>query len=271
MLSDPGRRAGKPLEHRGTIPLVPSPTFSLALVWDGTASAPDIQRVFENLETCFEPSVVSNLALIQSPAFACLHFTVDFSAYSRSTLSQLESETKKSGGRFIELLRIPEDKREAFKTQFLMPAHGTNLSCSSFKDCSRPLVEHLAKLASGRADVPTVKPPPQPRQSSSETRQAPRFNVNLDVEFKTEFDFTREHASNISKGGVFVRTTQRPALNSELGLRIKLPNGQVIQTSARVVHVVDHPQHGGVGLAFSREDPLFSGALDRYLAEIQKK
>ncbi len=248
-----------------------TPTFALAILWDGTASPQAVQRVFENLETSFEPSVVSNLALTQSPALACLHFTVDFSAYSRATLAQLESETKKSGGRFIELLRIPEDKRDAFKAQFLMPPQGSPLACRNFKECSQPLAEHLARLASGRVDVPMVKPPPQPRQDSSSTRQAPRFNVNLQVEFDTEADFAREHTINISKGGVFVRTTQRLGLNSELGLRIKLPNGQMIQTPARVVHVVDHPQNGGVGLAFSREDPQFIDVLEKYLAEIQKK
>jgi len=251
---------------------VANPTFSLAILWDGTASAPAVQRVIENLETTFEPSAVSNLAVIQLPSMACLHFTVDFSAYSRATLTQLEIDSTRCGGRFIELLRIPEDKREAFKAQFLTPVQGSNLSCGSFKECSRPLAEHLGKLAAGRAEVPTVKPSPaRPRQTGPDARQAPRFDVNLQVEFDSEADFAREHAINISKGGVFVRTTQRPALNSELGLRIKLPNGQVIQTRARVVHVVDHPENGGVGLAFGREDPAFGGALDQYLAEIQKK
>ena len=249
-----------------------NPTFSLAILWDASASAPAVQRVVENLETTFEASAVSNLAVIQLPSMACLHFTVDFSAYSRATLTQLESDTTKSGGRFIELLRIPEDKREAFKAQFLMPAQGSILACGSFKECSRPLAESLGKLAAGRAEVPMAKPSPPPaRQTSSDMRQAPRFNVNLQVEFDNEADFAREHTINISKGGVFVRTTQRPALNSELGLRIKLPNGQVIQTPARVVHVVDHPQNGGVGLAFSREDQAFASALDQYLAEIHKK
>ncbi len=273
MLSDPGGRAG------GTPPApcvecssVAAPTFALAILWDGTAAPPAVQRVLETLETHFEPSVLSNLALTLSPTLACLHFTADFSAYARATLTELEAETKKSGGRFIELLRIPEEKRDAFKAQFLLPPQGAPLSCGSFKECSRPLIEHLGKLASGRADVPVAKPPPQQRQGQGPTtRQAPRFNVNLQLEFETEADFVREHAGNISKGGVFVRTAQRPALNAELGVRIKLPNGEVIQTSARVVHVVDHPKTGGIGLAFSREDPLFTSKLDKYLAEIQKK
>jgi uncharacterized protein (TIGR02266 family) len=250
--------------------LVGTPQFALAILWDATAPAAAVQRVLESLDEHFEPKLVSNIALTLSPAMACLHFSVDFSAYNRTALSQLESEAKKSSGRFIEMLRIPEDKREGFKAQFLSPPQGVPLACESFKECKRPLLEHIEKLVSGRAATPVVKPPPR-TTSYPTARQSPRFNVNLQVDFENASDFAREHASNISKGGLFVRTSQRPALNSELGLRIKLPNGQVLQTSARVVHVVDHPQHGGVGLAFSREDPLFMETLDRYLAEVQKK
>jgi uncharacterized protein (TIGR02266 family) len=208
-------------------------------------------------------------------------------------LTHLEGETKRSGGRLIELLRIPEDKRALFKTQFLMPADGPALACASFKECARPLLEHLGKLASARKKDPGAKPPEQPQPARVARkkepkapevkppvppqtppvaeRRSPRFNVNLEVEFKTEADFVREHASVISKGGLFVQTTERPRLNSELGLRIKLANGQVIETSARVVHVLDGAKAGGLGLAFSKEDVQFTEALDKYLAGLQRK
>lgn len=91
------------------------------------------------------------------------------------------------------------------------------------------------------------------------------------MEFSTEADFIREHALNISKGGVFVRTHQRPALNSELAVKLQLPNGQVIQTVARVVHVLDHPTSGGVGLAFTRDDPGFTKKLEVYLSSLPNK
>src|SRR5713101_5420769 len=212
----------------------------LAILWDEMALLQSIQRVLSELESTFLPPVVSNLSLTLSPAMACLHFNVEFSSYSRGTLTHLEGETKRSGGRLIELLRIPEDKRALFKAQFLMPADGPALACTSFKECARPLLEHLGKLASARKKdpkAPEVKGPAPLQTQPIAKRQSPRFKVNLEVEFKTEADFVREHASVISKGGLFVQTTERPRLNSELGLRIKLPNGQVIETSARVVHV----------------------------------
>jgi uncharacterized protein (TIGR02266 family) len=217
---------------------------------------------------------VSNVALTLSPATACLHFSVDFSVYSRGALNQLESEVKKSGGRLIELLRIPEEKREAFKAQFLLPPGGAPMTFSHLKLTARPLEEHLVKLAA--ADhvrrVPVITQPSAPaRAPLPQQRQSPRFSVNLEVHFQTESDFVREHASNLSKGGIFLNTKERPPLNSELGLKIRLPNNELIQTTARVVHHVEQPAPGGVGLAFNQDDSGFEQMLENYLAGLDKK
>jgi len=241
---------------------VAPPSFVVAIIWDATARPHAVQRVLEELASQFEPSLVSNLSLTFLPSIACLHFSAAFSAYSRAALNQLEAETTKSGGRFVELLRIAEDKREAFKAQFLAPPQSSPLLRNTFKDCARPLLEHLAKLGAA--------PTSRPHHSPSGTRQSPRFSVNLEVEFATEDDFAREHATTISKGGLFVRTSQRPPLDSELKLRLKLPNGEPIETWARVVYVLDQPKRGGLGLAFSREDSAFRAALNQYLAGLQR-
>mgnify|MGYP001764993945 CR=1 FL=1 len=47
-----------------------------------------------------------------------------------------------------------------------------------------------------------------------------------------------------------------------------LPNGERLQGDAVVVHVVDDPYKGGVGLAFLSDDPTFADTLDRYLASL---
>src|SRR5262249_51176648 len=227
-----------------------------------------VLRVLEELAAQIEPSLVSNLSLALSPSIACLHFSAAFSAYSRAALNQLEAETIKSGGHFVELLRIAEDKRGAFKAQFLTPPQSSPLLRNSFKDCAQPLLEHLAKLGSVSGSAPEAARG-SPPHSPSGRRQGPRFNVNLQVEFATEDDFVREHATTISKGGLFLRTSQRPSLNSELKLRLKLPNGELIETMARVVYVRDQPDQG-VGLAFCREDSAFREAMNRYLAVLQR-
>ena len=72
-------------------------------------------------------------------------------------------------------------------------------------------------------------------------------------------------------GGIFICTSQRPELNSTVGIRIKLPNGQPLQTTARVVHIQDVPDPGGVGLAFSQGDRVFMHLLERYFSPGPKK
>jgi len=251
---------------------VGKPTFSLALLWDVTSSRANVNQLIESLESYFPGSNVSNIGVTLSQAMACLHFSVDFSLYAKDTLAQVDSEVAKSGGRFVELLRIPEDKREVFKAQFLFPADGACSTFNHLKDCARPIQQHLTKLASGTQQAALVQPtspvasrPPQPAK-----RQATRFNCNLEVELQTDKGLIREHAANISIGGIFVLTSERPALNSEVGLKMRLPNGELLQTKVRVVHVLDQPAPGGVGLAFSRDDGRFMRMLERYFSPSKK-
>jgi uncharacterized protein (TIGR02266 family) len=104
--------------------------------------------------------------------------------------------------------------------------------------------------------------------SGPELRRYKRFPVNLEMEFRTELDFVREHALNISNGGLFVRTAHRPQPDSVVTVDVKLPNGNRLQGDAVVVHVVDDPYTGGVGLAFLSDDATFSQTLDGYLASL---
>jgi uncharacterized protein (TIGR02266 family) len=78
----------------------------------------------------------------------------------------------------------------------------------------------------------------------------------------------REHATNISNGGLFVRTAHRPPIDTIVTVDLKLPNGERLQGDAIVVHLVDDPYKGGVGLAFLSDDPTFAETLDRYLASL---
>jgi uncharacterized protein (TIGR02266 family) len=115
-----------------------------------------------------------------------------------------------------------------------------------------------------------VEPQPAPEQGPSgpELRRYKRFPVHLEMEFRTELEFVREHATNISNGGLFVRTAHRPPLDSIVTVDVRLPNGERLQGSAVVVHVVDDPYKGGVGLAFLSDDPSFADTLDRYLVSL---
>ncbi|WP_233261648.1 TIGR02266 family protein [Vitiosangium sp. GDMCC 1.1324] len=122
----------------------------------------------------------------------------------------------------------------------------------------------------------TEEPPaesiPEPGTPAYETfdtqRRGRRFAVKLEMEFRTELDFVREHATNISNGGLFVRTAHRPPVDSVVTVQVRLPNGERLQGDALVVHVVDDPYKGGVGLAFINDDTTFAETLDRYLASL---
>ncbi len=107
-----------------------------------------------------------------------------------------------------------------------------------------------------------------PYQTFDTDRRGRRFAVKLEMEFRTELDFVREHATNISNGGLFVRTAHRPPVDSVVTVAVRLPNGERLQGDALVVHVVDDPYKGGVGLAFINDDPTFAETLDRYLASL---
>ncbi|WP_407736344.1 TIGR02266 family protein [Hyalangium sp.] len=119
---------------------------------------------------------------------------------------------------------------------------------------------------------PQEQPQEQPEDlaapSGPELRRYKRFPVNLEMEFRTELDFVREHATNISNGGLFVRTAHRPPMDAIVRVDVRLPNGDRLQGDALVVHVVDDPYKGGVGLAFLSDDPSFAETLDRYLASL---
>jgi uncharacterized protein (TIGR02266 family) len=136
------------------------------------------------------------------------------------------------------------------------------------------LVEPAAPAAT-RAPESTPEPPAalDPHRvpmapPGSPQRRGRRFAVKLELEFRTELDFVREHALNISNGGLFVRTAHRPPPDSVVTVDVKLPNGERLQGDAVVVHVVDDPYTGGVGLAFLSDDATFSQTLDRYLASL---
>ena len=119
------------------------------------------------------------------------------------------------------------------------------------------------------ASPPQAEPHRVPAAApGSPQRRGRRFAVRLEIEFRTELDFVREHALNISNGGLFVRTAHRPQRDSVVTVDVKLPNGERLQGDALVVHVMDDPYTGGVGLAFLSDDVTFARTLDRYLASL---
>ena len=109
---------------------------------------------------------------------------------------------------------------------------------------------------------------PNKKDSGRDQRRSPRYPVKLEVRFRSARDLLDEHATNISKGGLFVRTPRKLDLDERVALSIRLPNGQALTASARVAHVHAGPGEPGVGLEFEGDNQEFNLALDRYLAEL---
>jgi hypothetical protein len=179
-----------------------------------------------------------------------------------------------SGGRMVDLLRIPEDKREEFSAQFLIPTHGAALRLNRFKDCAGPIQEHLNKLARGGVRdqglvATTTSAARRWLSQLPSRRRLPRFGCRLQVQLQAGSGFVYGLVTNISLGGLFVCTSQH-ALKSELFLKVQLPDGYLLQTTARVVHVVDRRAPGGVGLAFSPADPALTRELARCFSTVQQ-
>jgi uncharacterized protein (TIGR02266 family) len=238
---------------------------------------------------------------------ASVELKVDAPGYPRAAVERLAEEVRHSGGTFVELWRLPKAERDAFRATTLtggttysreeraaaalaLKQHLDMLSAKGTHPASAPLspldapVGLTARAAhtgrgTGQEGEEPVRPPPPPAPGDDARRvplAAPggpqrrgrRFAVKLELEFRTELEFVREHALNISNGGLFLRTAHRPPPDSVVTVDVKLPNGERLQGDAVVVHVVDDPYTGGVGLAFLSDDPTFARTLDDYLASL---
>ena len=238
------------------------PTFEIALVWSSAERAHEATRFVVGLEQHVPRTSLTRLEIMPGQSVAVLAFEADFSIYQEALVRDLSTGAKRCGGRLVEVLRLNSRVREEFRRQFLQGT-GTPFPCASYEEAATILAQRLAALPSCPGqDAPKQDAPHTP------TRRDQRHEVQLVVEFKTNAAFVAEYASNISKGGIFVRTSERPQPNTYVELRLHLPDGRDLTTSARVVHVFEHPEHGGVGLAFENRYPAFQKALAEYCASL---
>ncbi|MBI5543996.1 MAG: PilZ domain-containing protein [Deltaproteobacteria bacterium] len=280
------------------------PTYGIALYWDLPEHAAKAKGLVESLAETYPREQVARLEVIRRLGSVVLYLELDFSLYGRATLNDVERRTIAAGGKMVELMRLAEAEREQFKAKFLKSALGPGVTFDAYSEAAKMLVEHLGSLRQGQqpqqapASAPVTASAPAPATASAPAppsgprpaqrpapaspakppvlvrqggtgaadRKDPRVDVTMEIEFKTDSAFVTEYASNLSKGGVFVRTKLRPQQNTYVPLRLHLPSGKILETSARVVHVFDHPEHGGVGLAFEKRDPQFEKELVQYIA-----
>lgn len=96
-------------------------------------------------------------------------------------------------------------------------------------------------------------------------RQHPRFitHEQIRLEVQGRNDLRPVWMSDISKGGLFIRTEQPPPLRTSVQVTIQSPEGQLALT-AEVVHVIEG-EGGGVGLQFMDLTPERRQRIEAYV------
>jgi type IV pilus assembly protein PilZ len=101
-----------------------------------------------------------------------------------------------------------------------------------------------------------------------------RFRVTIPVDCSTQHLFISNHVSNISKGGLFIRSEQPLPLNSEVALVLRLPEtGDCIRATGRVVWNYDMLKGTsrivpGSGIRFVDMPVRDRAALEAYLERL---
>jgi type IV pilus assembly protein PilZ len=106
-------------------------------------------------------------------------------------------------------------------------------------------------------------------------RGHPRFHTGFTVRFRTAREFAREHARNISRGGIFIQTDAPPDVDEVISVQLELPDGgPPATTSGLVMHRVtreDAEREGtvaGAGVQFLDADDDFRARIDAYLHKL---
>jgi type IV pilus assembly protein PilZ len=115
----------------------------------------------------------------------------------------------------------------------------------------------------------------QMRDTPRSDRGYQRFHTQFTVRFRTAREFVREHAENISRGGVFIQTQSPPQVDEVITVQLELPDGGPIATSSGLVMhrvtVDEAEQNGlvpGIGVQFLDADDQFRERIDRYIQSL---
>ena len=111
-------------------------------------------------------------------------------------------------------------------------------------------------------------------QADGNQRGFPRHQVTLAVRFRTARDFVLEHASNISRGGIFIQTDDPPPMDAQVQVELQLPGDPTpVSTNGVVVHrqLAVGGKTPGVGVQFVDATDGFRERIDRYMDSLAKE
>lgn len=103
---------------------------------------------------------------------------------------------------------------------------------------------------------------------SDDLRQHSRTLINR--EFETIEEFIAEYVSNISQGGVFIRSKNPLPVGTRVNLKFSviLDDFETVEGEGEVVRVDTTGEHMGMGVAFTRLTAESKDLIDRITARI---
>lgn len=106
-------------------------------------------------------------------------------------------------------------------------------------------------------------------------RQFPRFDARIKVGFKSAKAFLWEYSKDISKGGIFIKTTNPMTLNSRVQLKLCLPGrSREIYVVGEVIYIVKEGEARrtpGMGIQFVDFDKEARNEIEEYLEELRNR
>jgi uncharacterized protein (TIGR02266 family) len=124
-----------------------------------------------------------------------------------------------------------------------------------------------------RMRISTLLSDKDEQQDRNQQRAYARVPVQLEVRFRSARDFVLEHATNLSRGGIFIRSDDPPPMDSAVEVQIVLPDGGAPAITAGVVVHRQLPSPGkvaGVGIQFADGTDQFRERIDRYMDSLLK-
>lgn len=111
------------------------------------------------------------------------------------------------------------------------------------------------------------------RDPPDDQRQHPRYRVEIRVDWSTGQMFLSDVVSDISQGGVFLRSDRTLPLHEDIELVLWIPDGNPVRATGRVVWSHDVPRGAGhvvhgAGLQFAEIHPADRALLHDYLLEL---
>jgi uncharacterized protein (TIGR02266 family) len=129
--------------------------------------------------------------------------------------------------------------------------------------------------ARGRIAALVAEKSRETRSARPDTRGFKRFHTEFQVRFRTAREFAREHAQNISRGGVFIQTSNAPPVDDVITVQLELPDGGPPATATGLVmHRVTVEEArktgtlAGIGVQFLDADDQFRERIDSYIESL---